>query len=143
MGAGDQVGVPWGWRDRVQGETGGTGGLSGGGDICSGQFLESMKVILVRTSCNGEYRFNSDHLWEPGKASSNRTRLYSAELLVLSKEKALCNLPSDICQLILDKEEQTNKVLFKIECLGYFITFCLENASFYFFDNEILEFKKY
>lgn len=29
MEAGDQVGVTCGWRDRVQGETGGIGGLSG------------------------------------------------------------------------------------------------------------------
>lgn len=43
----------------------------------------------------------------------------------VSLEKALCNLPSDIFQLILDKEEQTNKVLFKMEYLGYFITFYL------------------
>lgn len=31
MGAGDQVAVTWGWRDRAQEETGGIGGLSGGG----------------------------------------------------------------------------------------------------------------
>lgn len=41
--------------------------------------------------------------------------------LSLHLEKVLCHLPSDIYQLILDKEEQTNKVLFKMENLGYFI----------------------
>ena len=30
---------------------------------CSGNFLESMKVILMRTSRNGDYEDSPGHLW--------------------------------------------------------------------------------
>lgn len=47
----------------------------------SENFLEYLKVILMRTSSNGEYKASTGHLLQPGEASSGGTGLHSIELL--------------------------------------------------------------
>jgi hypothetical protein len=48
----------------------------------SGNFVESMKVTLMRTPRNQEYGVLIDHLLESGKAFSEGIGLLSAELLL-------------------------------------------------------------
>lgn len=58
-GRGDQIGSRR--KKRVRGERTGTGGaLSGGVETSySGNFLESVKVVLMKTHSNGEYRVST------------------------------------------------------------------------------------
>lgn len=48
--------------------------------LCSGNFLKSMKGILMRTPSDGSDGVSLCLFLLPGKASSNMTRLHSTEL---------------------------------------------------------------
>lgn len=50
--------------------------------LCSGNFLEFVKVILMRIRGNGGYRVSTGLIYQLGKASNGGSGLNSIELLV-------------------------------------------------------------
>lgn len=84
MGEGYQLAEEMEKRERVQEEIMELGALERGVEIqYSGNFLYSMKVILLLIPSNVGYVVSADHLLSPSKPFSDETEFHSAKLFTL------------------------------------------------------------